>query len=144
MPDVNDIITWAVGLGGIGSAAWMWWRTQRRELSAEEQERRRQQREEEERDLRERALPLTTVLSDLKAKHAIIEDGLARKTDELTQALVRIATSEQRLANAESRCALLERENVQCREEQGRQSQELQELRRRMNGLSPHTPQAGG
>lgn len=139
----TERVVWAIGLisGGV-AAAWAWFRSQRKELLTEEEERRKKLKEEQEQELRQRAMPLTTVLAELKADHQKIAEGMARKDEALTNALVRIATTEGRLAQAESRCAVLERENVQCREEQGRQAVELVELRRRLNGLPPG--QGGG
>lgn len=143
--DVNDVISWVVGLGGLIAAGWMWLRNQRKELSAEEVERRRLVKEEEARDLAKSYQPLTVVLAELKEDYRKIAEGRERMTAELTDIKVRAATletrlanTEQRLAASETRCTALERENTEirrehaaCKEAQSRQELEIQELRRR-------------
>lgn len=135
-----------------GAGAYAWWRSQQKELTAEEVNRRKLVKEEQERDLAQRSLPLTVVLAELKEDHRKIAEGMARKTEELTELKVRAATletrlasTEQRMAASDTRCTTLERENIEIRREHAackeaqtrqeqqiqRQEQELQELRRR-------------
>jgi hypothetical protein len=155
-----------ISLGAMGASIWLWFKAQRKEfraeITAEEQEARRLKREEEDRQLLQRAMPLTQVLEGLRADYQKVKEGDERKTEALTQALVRIATSETRLANmearaatAEARCNALEQDNAairrehsECRETQMRQaqqlseqSQEIQALRRRL-GETERTPNA--